>query len=138
AWYAFDQRIRYPVIPLEVGDLSARTLAELDVIVVPSVSAGGMNGELGESGRERLGDWVRAGGTIVALDGAASWLVSEQLDLSDFSLREDTVRADSTGGAPLDAGVPGAMVRVRPDTLNPILAGIRDPELPVLANSNRI
>jgi hypothetical protein len=138
AWYAFDQRIRYPVIPLEVGALSATALRELDVLVVPSVNAGGMNSALGEAGRERLGEWVRAGGVIVALDGAASWLVSEQLDLSDFSVREDSVRADSTAGAALAAGVPGAIVRVLPDTLNPILAGIRDAELPVLAFSDRI
>jgi hypothetical protein len=138
AWFAFDQRIRYPVIPLEVGALSATTLGELDVIVVPSVNAGGMNNALGEAGRERLGEWVRGGGVIVALDGAASWLASEQLDLSDFAVREDTVRADSTAGAPLDAGVPGAIVRVLPDTLSPILAGIRDAELPVLAFSDRI
>jgi hypothetical protein len=138
AWYAFDQRIGYPVIPVEVGDLSANTLADLDVIVVPSTSAGGMNGELGESGRERIGDWVRAGGVIVALDGAADWIASEQLDLSRFRVRADTVRADSTGGAPLDAGVPGAFVRALPDTLNPILAGVRDAEIPVLAFSDRV
>jgi Zinc carboxypeptidase len=138
AWYAFDQRIRYPVIPVEVEDLSANTLADLDVIVVPSTSAGGLNGELGEGGRERIGDWVRAGGVLVALDGAADWVASEQLDLSRFRARADTVRADSTGGAPLDAGVPGAFVRTLPDTLNPILAGIRDAEIPVLAFSDRI
>jgi hypothetical protein len=138
AWYAFDQRIRYPVIPVEVDDLSANTLADLDVIVVPSTSAGGMNGALGEAGRERIGDWVRAGGLLIALDGAADWVASEQLDLSRFRAREDTVRADSTAGAPLDAGVPGAFVRTLPDTLNPILAGIRDAEIPVLAFSDRI
>jgi hypothetical protein len=138
AWYAFDQRIRYPVIPVEVGELSAQTLDDLDVLVVPSTSPGGLNGELGEGGRERVGDWVRAGGVLVTLDGATSWLASEQLDLSRFRARSDTVRADSTGGAPLDAGVPGAIVRVLPDTLNPILAGIRDADLPVLAFSDRI
>ena len=137
-WYTFDQRIRYPVIPVEVDDLSAATLDDLDVLVVPSTSAGGMNDRLGESGRERIGDWVRNGGVLITLDGATAWLATEDLGLSRFRARPDTVRADSAGGAPLDISVPGAIVRARPDTLIPIVAGIRDAHLPVLVFSDRI
>jgi hypothetical protein len=134
-WYTFDQRLRYPVIPVAVSSLSANALSRLDLLVVPS--AGNLNGTLGEAGRERLGEWVRNGGTIVALDGAVSWLMNETTDLSRFRPRRDTVRADSTAGAPLSSNVPGALVRAAGDTLSPLMAGIRG-MIPVLHNSDRV
>jgi hypothetical protein len=48
------------------------------------------------------------------------------------------VRADSAGGAPLPASIPGAIVRVTADTLSPLLAGIHQTEFPVMISSNRI
>jgi hypothetical protein len=53
-------------------------------------------------------------------------------------VRQDTVRADSAGGAPLSANVPGAIVRALADTLSPLLAGIHQTELPVMVSSDRI
>jgi hypothetical protein len=137
AWYAFDQRLRYPTTPVAVSNLSAQALDDIDVLVLPSVGAGPLEGALGEQGRERLGAWVRNGGVLIALDGATSWLAAERTGLSRFRMRRDTVRADSIGGAPLPAGVPGAIVRAHGDTLSPILAGVRG-EIPVLLFSDRV
>ena len=136
-WYAFDQRIRYPATPVPMSALPG-ALAEFDVLVVPSANAGALDTQLGESGRTQLGQWVRAGGTLVALDNASSWLATERLGLSRFRIRRDSVRADSAGGAPLPASVPGAIVRARGDTLSWMLAGVNTREVPVLVNSDRV
>jgi hypothetical protein len=77
---------------------------------------------------------VRDGGVLITLEGATSWLASEASGLSRFRVRRDTVRADSAGGAPLPARVPGAILRVHADTLSPLLAGVPEGELPVLMN----
>ena len=108
------------------------------MLVVPSVSAAGLERALGDAGRDRVASWVRGGGVLVTLDGATAWLASEKLGLSRLRLRRDTVRADSAGGAPLPAEVPGAIVRATADTLSPLLAGVHDTELPVLVFSDRI
>jgi hypothetical protein len=113
-------------------------LRDFDVIVVPSVSAGALDGALGDGGRSRLTEWVRGGGTLIALDAAMGWLATERLGLARIRLRRDTVRADSAGGAALPAGVPGAIVRLTGDTLSPLLAGIRDTEFPALVSADRI
>jgi hypothetical protein len=137
AWYAFDQRLHYPVTTLDAASLGRLELADFDVLVLPSVRAGAFDRVLGGGGRDRLAEWVKSGGTLVALDGAMSWLAGEKTGLARLRLRRDTTRADSAGGAPLPARVPGAMVRLIGDTLSPLMAGV-GPEVPVLVNSDRI
>ena len=137
AWYAFDQRLHYPVTTVNAASLGGLELANFDVLVLPSVGAGAFDRVLGEGGRDRLAAWVRNGGTLVALDAATGWLAGEKTGLARLRLRRDTTRADSTGGAPLPAGVPGAIVRLIGDTLSPLMAGL-GPEVPALVNSDRI
>jgi hypothetical protein len=138
SWYAFDQRLRYPVTTISTASVSAAMLENFNVLVVPSAQPGGLNQALGDGGRQALQTWVRNGGALITLDGATAWLATEQLGLARLRLRRDTTRADSAGGAPLPADVPGAIVRVTGDSLSPLLAGITDPEFPVLVFSDRI
>ena len=147
AWYAFDQRLRYPVATVSAASLT-NALDDVNVVVVPSVQAPVLDRELGDGGRQRLGDWVRAGGVLITLDGGTSWLANERLGLSRLRVRSDTVRADTAradstrrdapAGAPLPAVVPGAIVRVQADTLSPLLAGIGTDNFGVLVFSDRV
>jgi hypothetical protein len=139
AWYAFDHRLQYPVTTIPVSVITGAGLDDFNVLVVPSVSAAGLNGALGESGRQRLGAWVRNGGVVVALDGAMSWLATEATGLARIRARRDTTtRADSTSGGTLPTDVPGAIVRVVGDSLSPLMAGVRDRTFPALVFSDRI
>ncbi|MGH7700051.1 MAG: M14 metallopeptidase family protein, partial [Gemmatimonadales bacterium] len=74
AWYAFDQRLAYPVATVAAASVAARVLQDFDVLVVPSVSAGAFERTLGDGGRTAIAEWVRHGGTLVTLDGATAWL----------------------------------------------------------------
>jgi hypothetical protein len=136
AWFAFDQRLRYPVTPINVGAATGAALDDFDVLVVPHTSAGALDRELGDNGRQRIASWVRAGGTLITLDGASAWLAEDRLGLSRLRMRRDTAATDS--GAPLPASVPGAIVRGIADTLSPLMAGVNQRELPVLVFSDRI
>jgi hypothetical protein len=93
---------------------------------------------LGESGRDRLPAWVRAGGTLITLESSSAWITTERVGLSRLGVRRDSVRADSTAGAPLPASVPGAIVRVVADTLSPLLAGVVEREFPGYIFSDRV
>jgi hypothetical protein len=137
-WYTFDQRIGLPVTTVPAASLSATMLENFNVVVIPSVSASAFDGVLGAGGRAALNAWVRSGGVLITLDGATGWLAGDQLGLARLRLRRDSTRADSAGGAPLPAGVPGAIVRALPDTLSPLLAGVRSPDVPVLMFSDRV
>jgi hypothetical protein len=136
SWYAFDQRMKLPVTTINAASIGGSTLSDFNVLVIPS--AGGLDNIISEGGRTALGAWVRAGGVLVTLDGASSWLANERLGLSRVRVRRDTTRADNQPGAALPAGVPGAIVRVMSDTLSVLTTGIDDTELPVLIASDRI
>ncbi|RMH13567.1 MAG: zinc carboxypeptidase, partial [Gemmatimonadetes bacterium] len=64
--FFLERRLGLPFDAVLVSSLPSLDLSVYDVIVVPS--GGGVARELGERGRERLLEWVRAGGTLVAVD----------------------------------------------------------------------
>jgi hypothetical protein len=139
AWFAFDQRLRYPSTALDVEALAGAALDDFDVLVVPSVGAGAMARALGDAGQARVAAWVRGGGVLVTVDEATDWLASERLGLARLRVRRaDSTRADSSTGAPLSAEVPGAIVRAVIDTLSPLMAGVEEREIPVQYFSDRI
>ncbi|MHB1330115.1 MAG: M14 family metallopeptidase, partial [Gemmatimonadales bacterium] len=135
AWFALDQRLRYPVLTVEARLLSA-ALSDLDVVIVPSAQAGGLDAALGEGGRAALAGWVRNGGVLITLEGATAWLARESLGLSRLRIRPDSAGPD--GMAPLPVNVPGAIVRVVADTLSPLLAGIGQTDLPVMVDGGTV
>ncbi|HLU24421.1 MAG TPA: hypothetical protein VKZ58_01760, partial [Longimicrobiales bacterium] len=142
AWFAFDQRIRYPVTTVDVSTLTGPILDEFNVVVLPSTFGGALDAALGDAGRERLAAWVRNGGVLITLEGASAWLANERTGLSRLRMRRPGERGGREGegpaGAPLPANVPGAMVRVVADTLSPLMAGVNQTEFPVLLNGANI
>lgn len=134
-WYQFDQRLGYPAVGIGSGSIAGGLLEEFDVLVIPS--AGGIGGALGDAGRDELQRWVRRGGVLITLESASQWLASEQSGLSRFRAAPNT-RDDDAVGAPLPVNNPGAIVRTLPDTLSPLLAGLRDAEWPVQVSGNRV
>jgi hypothetical protein len=130
AWFALDQRLGYPSTPIDVSSLSESTLADFDVLVIPSASPDGLNRALGEGGVERIAGWVRRGGTLITIEGATNWLAGED-DLSRLGVVA-SAEPEEGGPAPLGSGIPGAIVRGIADPLSPLMAGVNQDELPVL------
>ncbi|HKG92735.1 MAG TPA: hypothetical protein VKA84_12615, partial [Gemmatimonadaceae bacterium] len=137
AWFALERRIGIPVTTVDASTLAGPVLDEFNVLIVPSVAAAAFERTLGDAGRDRIAQWVRGGGVLITIDAATGWLASERLGLSRLRARRDSARADSSGGAPLPADVPGAIVRVVGDTLSPLMAGVHDREFAAMANSDR-
>lgn len=138
SWFALDQRIGYPATLVDASFISSPGMSEFNVLVMPSLQGGALDRVLGESGRSALGDWVRNGGVLITIDGATTWLAQESTKLARIRVRRDSTRADSAGGAPLPANLPGIIARATIDTLSPLLAGVNEAEIPVFANSDRV
>src|SRR5690606_4451889 len=115
----------------DVNNITGPILDEFNVIVLPSAPASAINRALGDAGRERLAAWVRAGGVLVTVGQATTWLADERTGLARLRVRRDTARVDGQAGAPLPVNIPGAIVRVVADTLSPIMAGVNQAEFPV-------
>ncbi|MGK7311494.1 MAG: M14 family zinc carboxypeptidase [Candidatus Longimicrobiales bacterium M2_2A_002] len=131
AWFAFDQRIRYPATRVELEYL-ARVLDDFSVVVLPSASS--LADALGENGTEALRSWVRDGGVLVTLEESTAWLASSAMT----RLAERALEPDEDGERPLPMSVPGAIVRAAVDTLSPLTAGIRETEIPIMLSGDRV
>ncbi len=138
AWYAMDQRIGYPTTLFDASSIAGGALDGFTTLIMPSLNGGALDRVLGEVGKTRLAEWVRGGGVLITIEGATSWLAQESTKLGRIRVRRDTTRADSAGGAPLPAGLPGVIARASTDSLSPLLAGVAEREIPVFANSDRI
>jgi hypothetical protein len=137
AWYALDQRMGQPISAVDASFAGSAALDSYNVLIIPSTGGAALDRALGDAGRTRLFDWVRGGGVLITVDAATAWLAGDR-GLMRAKLRRDSTRADSAGGAPLPASVPGAIARVIGDTLSPLLAGVFETEFATLVNSDRV
>ncbi|WP_187261787.1 M14 family zinc carboxypeptidase [Pontibacter beigongshangensis] len=81
AWHFFEQQIGYPVTVLGTAYFQQVPLHEFDVLILPG---GNYSQVLTAQALEAVKDWVRRGGKLIALEGAAAWLA----DKKDFSLKK--------------------------------------------------
>jgi Zinc carboxypeptidase len=136
-WYAMDQHFGYPSTLIDAAYLVSGDLSRYTVLIVPSVQAGALDRLLGDAGRARIADWVRAGGVLITTEAASVWAAQPNFVMR-LRVRRDSTRADSTGGAPLPAALPGVLARATIDTLSPLLAGVNEREIPVFVNGDRV
>ncbi len=134
-WHMLDYRYEIPVTKLDAKDFGRISLDKYTHLVIPNSRAN----TLSSSGKNKLKDWVRKGGNIIAYKGTANWLKAEEL--IDFKTVSDTVVADNVSfvdrtefyGA---KRIGGAIFNTNVDTTHPLLYGYNDDELAIFRNSN--
>ncbi len=130
-WHWFDAVVEYPASLVTADDVSAQTLAEVDVLVMPD---GGYGSWLSDERTDALRAWVRAGGRLIAMERAVTALAGKD----GFGVTTRKAAApDSSAGARLraygdrdrrgvSADVPGAIYRVALDATHPLAYGYPD------------
>ena len=73
-WHFFEQELDYPLVNLEMSDLGRYDLSDYDVLIMPSTWGGGLS----KSAEERVMEWVRAGGKLIAIDGAVNLFANKE------------------------------------------------------------
>lgn len=132
-WHLLENRYQIPVTLLDMSDLGAAPLDRYTAIVLPS----GRYADLSESTRGRIKAWIDAGGTLVAVGSAGSWLAETQWVALKTKTRPKST--DAPERRPFDAAesdsavhrVAGAILRTELDTTHPLCYGIA-PGLPVM------
>lgn len=161
-WYLFDRVLEYPVTRIAARHLAAVELDRYDVLILPD---GDWTGAYGpdESATRRIRAWVREGGTLVLLAGAAAWASREETDIlscrpvqretpwtgrpnPDPSPGSDAAAPGGGAGSSPPAGnvlkerplaVPGAFLRARVDDHHWLTQGV-GPRLDVLLDGRLI
>ena len=79
AWSLLERRVDYPFSAVPLRVLGSSGLEDYDVVVIPSGAR--LRSALGESQREELERWVRAGGVLVAIGSSAFELGADGIEL---------------------------------------------------------
>ncbi len=127
--FVLERQYNYPTTPIRVSRLAeaATDLARLDVLILPD---GGAYGQvLGETGLKRLRAWLEEGRTLIAFEGALTWLADPKVDLLAVS-RENAARAAASEEkrAPRADRVPGTLLASEADYQKAIQAEAEPPD----------
>ncbi len=162
AWFTLEQRLGYPFTPMRIATLARADLAEIDVLIIPQGSSSTYLDALGEQGVERIGEWLRAGGTIVGWGGGAlstvaraEWMEVDYNESDGKPSKGETktrlaeIDALSSGDEPgpptispsadPDASmyIPGSVARALLDRTHWMTIGVDRDEMPVLVRGSR-
>lgn len=88
--YVIERQFDYPVSAIRVAQLARADLSRFQVLILPQ-QAGSYKDALGKKGTENLKDWVKKGGTLIALGTAMRYATHPDVDLLS-TRREDAVK----------------------------------------------
>lgn len=90
-WHFFEQELDYPLVNLEMGNLGRYDLSDYDVLILPSTWGGGLN----KAAEEKVLDWVRSGGKLIAIDGSLNLFANKEgFDLRTYDTEEEKKAAE--------------------------------------------
>ncbi|GGG53674.1 M14 family metallopeptidase [Bizionia arctica] len=88
-WYFFEQELQYPVTSINTNSFDGVNLNKYTILILAN---GNYKDLFDEANIEKLQDWVRKGGKVIAIDGA----LKSFADKDGFSLKMNTFPKDST------------------------------------------
>lgn len=134
-WHLLDQRMDIHVTLAEISELSHIKIASYNVLIMP----GGWYGSLGSTGVEKIREWVKNGGTLIAWKGALNWLQKNKLaDIEFVRLKEDSTKTIAYSNMDKIRGaqrIGGAIFNTTADLTHPLLFGYSNTHIPVFRNS---
>ncbi|HSK78356.1 MAG TPA: M14 metallopeptidase family protein [Thermoanaerobaculia bacterium] len=138
-WHLLDRQVGMDHDRLDLAQLRQLDLSEFDVLIFPS---GNYEDRLGEKGRGTVDAWVKAGGVLVAVGDAVTWLQDHEMtsikrwqppkkdDGEDEEAKEDpedgeTALEQELARRPLYT--PGAVLATRMQPQHPLTLGLTAP-----------
>ena len=129
-WHFFEQQIKYPLTVVRSEDLMRINLNEFDVIILP-------DGSYADSGSEKIQQWIRGGGKLIAMEGAVAQLAGKKgFDLKnkeeikknekDPDIYQDLKIYENRDRENVRKNIPGAIYKVNLDNTHPLGFGFPD------------
>ena len=129
-WHFFEKQLDYPITLINAADIGRANLKNYQVLIVPD----GNYRTLGDKATtEKLKDFVRSGGKILAIDNAVSimagaeWGIKAREDKSEDKSEYASVKkyADRENQS-LNNSIPGAIYKLELDNTHPLAFGYPD------------
>lgn len=131
-WFLLERQYGVPFTAIKASDLGGVELSKYNVIVLPDGQAAGYARAFPQDTVDRLKAWVRDGGTLVAIKGAAAWASGDRVGLTTARDKYAGGSGDEPAAKREEAPrridtVPGAFVQVDVDAEHYIGLGIDGP-----------
>ena len=144
-WHFFEQQLGYPLTVLGTDYLSKVSMQKFDVLILPN---GSYNDIYSDRNLENLKAWVRDGGRLIAMEGAAKFLANKK----DFLLKTKAVdsvaikkdekanpykflrRYGNSEREEAEDAVQGSIYRVQLDNTHPLAFGYGDTYFALVRN----
>ena len=130
--YLFAREFDLPFTRLNVRNISS--LDDYNVVILPS---GNYTREVSASQVNRFKEWIRSGGTVIALSGAVNWLREDTVKISRIQLLNGTPDPDDKTKKIRPDRTPGAICKVNLNQKSFLTFGCIS-SVAVLVRSNRI
>ena len=143
--YILEQQYGYPVTLIQGMNIGRADLSRYNVLIIPPCYGSSLNMALGGSGISQIKDWVRQGGTLVALGSSTEFLTDEKVGLlaTKAEFKDNPEKADEKKSDEKEMkqsrpdNIPGAILRVKLDNTHWLAFGYGE-ESQVLVESNRV
>lgn len=140
--YILEQQYGYPVTLLQGMNLGRADLSRYNVLIIPPSYGSMLNTILGSSGINQIKQWVRQGGTLVALGPSTELLTDENVGLlatkTEFREQEEKSESgDKETAKTRPDNIPGAILRIKLDNTHWLAFGYSE-ESQILVESNRV
>ena len=76
-WYMLERELQYPFTAMDPENIPYTDLRQFNVIILPDGYSGAYSSRIGSAGLDKLRQWVKDGGTLIAIGGATSYLVAK-------------------------------------------------------------
>ena len=132
-WHLMDTQYEIPITKIDIRQLSRVDLSRYTHFIIPSYSGGLLN-----SSKDKIENWIKAGGSLVAYRDAIKWVSENKLaavDFKSFKREASDVAFDQRGNYQGAQNIGGAIFNTDIDRSHPINFGIEQSTLPIFRNS---
>lgn len=131
-WYFMDKELQYPATLIDADDINHLNWNEFDVLII----ADGKYAFLEDTTNDKLSEWVKNGGRLIAFENAVAQLTKQHW--SAIRLKSESKKSDSSSTKDrsrtinyyekrerdeLQNEIPGTIVKVELDTTHPLMFG---------------
>lgn len=137
-WHLLDQRFHIPLTLLPVNVFNNASLSRYNTIIIPA----GSYGTITDAAKEKLKNWVQAGGVLIGFENAVPWFQTAGFGKFDMKKDEEKKEAarpkayadiDESRGAQETSG---AIFEAEVDLTHPLLFGYYTSKLPMFKSNN--
>jgi hypothetical protein len=135
-WHLLDQRFNMSPSMLPVNSLKRADLARYTTLIMVD----GNYGSIDKQTQDKLKDWVRQGGTIVAMRSAGKWLANNEFSQVNYksTSRADSLPAQAYGDLSNARGaqvIGGAIFEATLDLTHPLAYGYNKEKIALFRNT---